>query len=224
MHPSDSFKIEAGRRQNPVLGDEASAPERAAGRSRDARTDGRRLLALHPARSPATTAASGSPGSTRPCPKGLLAKLAGIPYCSDGRPRRRRRRRPARKSRRRPSCPAASRVGSVTVGAGAGPSPVLHRRRRLPRRSLQRRAAEPRGRSPPPSPGPSTSATSSIRNALYVDPASAQVSAVSDPIPSILEGIPLDLRSIVAQPRPRPSSPRTRPAARRSRSPARSPP
>ena len=41
-----------------------------------------------------------------------------------------------------------------------------------------------------------------VRTALYVDPETAQVSAVSDPIPTILQGIPLDIRSIVAQPRP----------------------
>ena len=36
-----------------------------------------------------------------------------------------------------------------------------------------------------------------VRTALDVDPVTAQVHVVSDPIPSILDGIPLDLRSIV---------------------------
>jgi hypothetical protein len=36
-----------------------------------------------------------------------------------------------------------------------------------------------------------------VRTALYVDPETTQVRAVSDPIPSILKGIPLDLRSVV---------------------------
>ena len=41
-----------------------------------------------------------------------------------------------------------------------------------------------------------TSATSSSASALDVDPETAQVTAVSDPLPQILEGIPLRLRSI----------------------------
>jgi hypothetical protein len=45
--------------------------------------------------------------------------------------------------------------------------------------------------------GPFDLGTVVIRNALYVDPTSAQVHAVSDPIPSILQGFPLDIRSIV---------------------------
>ncbi len=35
-----------------------------------------------------------------------------------------------------------------------------------------------------------------VRNALQVDPLTAQVSVKSDPIPTILKGIPLDIRTI----------------------------
>src|SRR4029077_3804366 len=35
-----------------------------------------------------------------------------------------------------------------------------------------------------------------VRTALYVDPETAQIKAVSDPVPHILQGIPLDVRSI----------------------------
>jgi hypothetical protein len=35
-----------------------------------------------------------------------------------------------------------------------------------------------------------------VRAGLYIDPATAQVTAKSDPIPSILQGIPLDVRSV----------------------------
>ena len=35
-----------------------------------------------------------------------------------------------------------------------------------------------------------------VRTALQVDPATAQITAVSDPIPTILEGIPLDVRDV----------------------------
>ena len=40
-----------------------------------------------------------------------------------------------------------------------------------------------------------------VRTALYVDSKTAEITAVSDPIPSILQGIPLDVRSARRQPR-----------------------
>ena len=49
-------------------------------------------------------------------------------------------------------------------------------------------------------------------------PDSAQVTAVSDPLPQILDGDPVATRSILAQPRPARISPSTRPTAIRSRS------
>ena len=53
-----------------------------------------------------------------------------------------------------------------------------------------------------------------VRTALYVNPETAQIHAVSDPIPTILEGIPLDVRSVTlkmdqAQLHPQPDQLRT---------------
>ena len=50
--------------------------------------------------------------------------------------------------------------------------------------------------------GPFDLGTVVVRTALYVDPATAQGHAVSDPLPTILEGIPLDVRSIAIDDRP----------------------
>lgn len=58
-------------------------------------------------------------------PKGLLAKLKGIPYCSDaalGSIPTAAGTGAAQVAS--PSCPAASQIGSVSVGAGAGSNPV----------------------------------------------------------------------------------------------------
>ena len=44
--------------------------------------------------------------------------------------------------------------------------------------------------------GPFDLGTVVIRAALYLDPVTAQIHAVSDPFPTILDGIPLDLRSV----------------------------
>ena len=64
-------------------------------------------------------------------PPGLIAKIAGIPLC------------PAAQAAAG-TCREASRIGSVTVGAGAGPGSVLHRHRAgLPHRSVQQRSVRP---------------------------------------------------------------------------------
>ena len=51
------------------------------------------------------------------------------------------RRRPATGAARRPSCPAASQIGSILAGAGVGSELTYVARHDLPRRPLRRRAA-----------------------------------------------------------------------------------
>ena len=117
-------------------------------------------------------------------PAGLLANLAGVSRCSE-----------TQIARAHPSCPADSEVGTVDITAGAGITP-LH---------LQGHAylAGPYKGAPlslltivPAVAGPFDLGTVAVRSALRVDPGSARVHAVSDPLPTILDGIPLDLRSI----------------------------
>jgi hypothetical protein len=55
----------------------------------------------------------------------------------------------------------------------------------------------PRGKTDKTGPaGPFDLGAVVVRNALYVDPATAQIHAVSDPLPQTIEGIPLDVCSI----------------------------
>jgi hypothetical protein len=127
-------------------------------------------------------------------PPGLAAKLAGIPYC----PEEALAEATARSGsleQADPSCPADSRVGSARVGAGAGPAPY----------HVQGSAylAGPYKGAPlslvvivPAVAGPFDLGTVVVRSALHVNPETARVTAVSDPIPSILRGIPLDVRSL----------------------------
>ena len=44
--------------------------------------------------------------------------------------------------------------------------------------------------------GPFDLGTVVVRAGLYIDPATAQVTAKADPLPRILHGIPLDVRSV----------------------------
>jgi hypothetical protein len=127
-------------------------------------------------------------------PKGVLARLAGIPYCSD-QALAAAAQKSGKQEQASPSCPAGSRVGSVMVGAGAGGHPFY-----APGYAY---LAGPYKGAPlslavvtPAVAGPFDLGTVVVRNALYVDTTTAQVHAVSDPFPHILQGIPLDIRSI----------------------------
>lgn len=130
-------------------------------------------------------------------PDGLLATLAGIPYCSDAALVTAAAPGFAGLTEEAsPSCPAASQVGVSQAGAGAGPHPVF-----LPGKVY---LAGPYKGAPlslavitPAVSGPYDLGDVVVRAALNVDPESAQVTAVSDPLPQILEGIPLRLRRIL---------------------------
>jgi hypothetical protein len=134
-------------------------------------------------------------------PLGETGKLAGIPYCSDG-DLAAAAGKEGRAEQASPSCPQASEVGSVTVGAGVGPSPYFVGGKAY--------LAGPYKGAPlslaiitPAVAGPFDLGTVVVRSALYVDPFTTQISVVSDPLPTILQGIPLDVRSIaVAMKRP----------------------
>lgn len=127
-------------------------------------------------------------------PKGLLGKLAGVPYCSEAAIAAAGN-RGGKEEQASPSCPAASRVGSVSVGAGAGPTPLYV--------EGQAYLAGPYKGAPlslavvtPAVAGPFDLGTVVVRVALQVDPVTTQIRAVSDPLPRILKGIPLDIRSV----------------------------
>jgi hypothetical protein len=111
-------------------------------------------------------------GLTVATPPGFLATLAGVPYC-----------------------PAASQVGTATVGAGAGSHPLY-----VPGKAY---LAGPYKGAPlslvvitPAVAGPYDLGNVVVRAAIRVDPVDAHVTATADRLPSIIEGIPLRLRSI----------------------------
>jgi hypothetical protein len=130
-------------------------------------------------------------------PEGLLGKLAGVSYCSESgisEAESRNALGEGEAERSNPSCPISSEVGSVDVGAGSGAPYNVHGHAYL--------AGSYKGAPlsleiiTPAVAGPFDLGTVAVRAALYVNESTAQIHAVSDPIPSILAGIPLDLRSI----------------------------
>lgn len=127
-------------------------------------------------------------------PPGLTGKLAGIPYCPDAAIAAASS-RTGIEERQSPSCPSASEVGTVTVGAGSGPQPYYV--------SGHAYLAGPYKGAPlslaiitPAVAGPFDLGTVVVRAGLYVNQETAQITVRSDAIPSILQGIPLDIRSI----------------------------
>ena len=134
-------------------------------------------------------------------PPGLTGKLAGIPTCSEAAIDQAAARSHPDEGileRNSPSCPAASALGTVTIGAGAGPTPFYTNGTAY--------LAGPYKGAPlslavitPAIAGPFDLGVVVVRAALYVDPESARIRAVSDPFPTILQGIPLDLRSVAVK-------------------------
>jgi hypothetical protein len=131
-------------------------------------------------------------------PVGLLGRLAGIPYCPESgiaQAASRTGEGEGAEEIASPSCPASSRVGTVTATAGAGSEPLIVTGRAY--------LAGPYKGAPlsleiitPAIAGPFDLGVVVVRTALLVDPLTTQITAESDPIPTILHGLPLDLRSI----------------------------
>jgi hypothetical protein len=131
-------------------------------------------------------------------PPGLTGKLAGLAECSEAQiaaARSREHEGGGAEEKANPSCPASSEVGEVEVASGAGPTPLYV--------SGHAYLAGPYKGAPlslaivtPAVAGPFDLGTVVVRTALYTAPYTAQIKAVSDPIPHILQGIPLDVRSI----------------------------
>jgi len=136
-------------------------------------------------------------GLSLTAPDGLTGKLAGIPYCSEA-SLAAAAEKSGKEELQSPSCPGASRLGSVDVGAGAGPEPYFTQG--------QIYLAPPYKGAPislaiitPAVAGPFDLGTVVVRTALQLNPETARITAASDPLPEILEGIPLDVREVAVK-------------------------
>jgi hypothetical protein len=130
-------------------------------------------------------------------PPGFTATLKGIPYCPDstldaiaaaG--------YTGAAEQASPKCPAASRVGESWAGAGAGAKP-FYAHGNVYLTGPYKGAPLSLTVVTPAVSGPYDLGNVVNRVALDIDPRTAQVTALSDPLPQILEGIPLRLRSVL---------------------------
>ena len=126
-------------------------------------------------------------------PPGMTGKLAGIAQCPQA-DLQAAEQTSGHAQAASSSCPAASEVGVVEVGAGSGTPYYAQGRAYL---------AGPYKGAPfslaivtPAVAGPFDLGTVIVRSALYINPETAQVTVKSDPIPTILDGVQLDVKSI----------------------------
>lgn len=127
-------------------------------------------------------------------PPGLTAKLAGVRYCPASALAAAAVNSGAAEAAD-PSCPNSSLVGSASVTAGSGSNP-LHISGKAFLTGRYHGAPLSLAVVTPATAGPFDLGTVVVRVALFVDPETAQVHAVSDPIPHVFGGALLDLRTV----------------------------
>jgi hypothetical protein len=130
-------------------------------------------------------------------PPGLLASLRGIGSCSEA--QLAAAQAPGRTGKEEiavPSCPASSQVGTTTIGAGVGSSPIYVKTGKVYLSGPYKGAPLSLAFVVPAVAGPFDLGVQVVRTALRVNPKTAQVTAESDSIPQILKGIPLLVRDV----------------------------
>jgi len=127
-------------------------------------------------------------------PEGLLGKLAGVPYCPESAIAAAEA-KSGREEQRSPSCPEASRLGSVDSAAGVGPAPV-HAAGSVYLAGPYEGAPLSAVVIAPAVSGPFDLGDVVVRSPLSLNEETARVTATSDPIPTRLRGIALKLRSV----------------------------
>jgi hypothetical protein len=128
-------------------------------------------------------------------PPGLSGSLKGVPYCPEtaiaataG--------RLGSAELASPSCPPASQVGTVTVGAGPGTSPFFFKAGKAYLAGPYKGAPLSLVSVLPPVTDALDLNTVVVRAAVFVDPTDTHLTVESDPLPQILQGIPIDLRDL----------------------------
>ena len=121
-------------------------------------------------------------------PQGLLAKLKGVPLCPDD-------------AAAAGTCPAGSRIGSITAATGVGGAPLW-----IPQPGKAPTAAYlagPYKGAPysvvsvvPAQAGPFDLGLVVNRAGIFVDPETALATIRTDPLPQMLEGVPVTYRTV----------------------------
>ena len=127
-------------------------------------------------------------------PPGMVAKLKGVKYCPEDSIAAATGKSGASELSA-PSCPSSSLVGTTGIDAGSGPAP-FHTTGKAYLAGPYKGAPISMVFVTPAVAGPFDLGTVVVRAALNIDPETAEVHAVSDPIPYIFGGVKLDIRKI----------------------------
>ncbi len=127
-------------------------------------------------------------------PPGFTGDLRGIGYCPEAQILAAAQRL-GRAELAEPSCPSTSQIGTTNVAAGPGGHP-FHAIGRMYLSGPFKGAPFSLVAVTPALAGPYDYGVVVVRVALHIDPLTAQVSAVSDTVPSIIGGVPIRMRSI----------------------------
>ena len=125
---------------------------------------------------------------------GMTGKLAGIPYCPES-ALAAAAAAAGSAERASSSCPAKSLVGSARVSAGSGSAP-LRIDGKVFLSGPYRGAPLSLAAVTPATAGPFDLGTVVVRVALFVDPETTQIRALSDPIPDVYGGAKLSVRAV----------------------------
>jgi uncharacterized repeat protein (TIGR01451 family) len=116
-------------------------------------------------------------------PSGLLGYISRVSLCGDA-------------QARAGTCPDSSKIGSVTVGAGAGPNPFYIKTGRLYITGPYKGAPYGISVVVPAVAGPFDLGNVVVRGSIFVDKHTARLTVVSDPFPTLLQGVTLLVRDV----------------------------
>jgi hypothetical protein len=125
---------------------------------------------------------------------GMTGRLKGIPYCPESAIAAAAA-SAGTAQKAASSCPERSLVGSASIASGTGPSPI-HIDGKAFLSGPYHGAPLSLAVVTPATAGPFDLGTVVVRVALFVDPVTAQIRALSDPIPNVFGGAQLSIRSV----------------------------
>jgi uncharacterized repeat protein (TIGR01451 family) len=116
-------------------------------------------------------------------PEGLLGSLVGLPLCPEG-------------QANAGTCSPASEIGTVTAGAGAGPTPFYVTGGKVFMTGPYEGAPFGLSVVVPAKAGPFDLGVVVVRAKVEVDIHTAQLTVTTDPLPQIVDGVPVNLRLV----------------------------
>jgi hypothetical protein len=129
-------------------------------------------------------------------PPGFAATLKGVATCSWASVDAAAARSKGADEIAHPSCPASSQVGTTTIGAGVGSSPLYVKTGKVYLTGPYEGAPLSFTFIVPAVAGPFDLGVQVVKTALQFNSKTAQVTAVSDSIPQTLKGVPLQVRDV----------------------------